>query len=143
MNTQAVKAIYTFEMNRAFRTWIQSILGPVIIYWYGGGLAIQGLLTVGTTVDARGCPIDLSADASIGGVVATNAGGCRVLRHGDLRQGRRHLAHRHPRGLRIPQGGRHAGRDPGRLRLVGRRTRHPMTLATPVVVTTTETMGER
>lgn len=31
-------------------------------------------------------PVDLSADASIGGVVATNAGGCRVLRHGDVRR---------------------------------------------------------
>ena len=31
-------------------------------------------------------PIDLSADASVGGVVATNAGGCRVLRHGDVRR---------------------------------------------------------
>ena len=31
-------------------------------------------------------PVDLSADASLGGLVATNAGGCRVLRHGDVRQ---------------------------------------------------------
>ncbi len=31
-------------------------------------------------------PIDLSADASVGGLVATNAGGCRVLRHGDVRR---------------------------------------------------------
>jgi FAD/FMN-containing dehydrogenase len=31
-------------------------------------------------------PVDLSADASVGGIVATNAGGCRVLRHGDVRR---------------------------------------------------------
>lgn len=31
-------------------------------------------------------PIDLSADASVGGLIATNAGGCRVLRYGDVRR---------------------------------------------------------
>lgn len=31
-------------------------------------------------------PIDLSADASIGGLIATNAGGSRVLRYGDVRR---------------------------------------------------------
>ena len=31
-------------------------------------------------------PVDLAADASVGGIVATNAGGCRVLRHGDVRR---------------------------------------------------------
>jgi FAD/FMN-containing dehydrogenase len=31
-------------------------------------------------------PIDLSSDPSVGGLVATNAGGCRVLRHGDVRR---------------------------------------------------------
>ena len=31
-------------------------------------------------------PIDLPADPSIGGLVATNAGGARVLRHGDVRR---------------------------------------------------------
>lgn len=31
-------------------------------------------------------PIDLSADASVGGLVATNAGGSRVLRYGDVRR---------------------------------------------------------
>ena len=31
-------------------------------------------------------PIDLGADASVGGMVATNAAGTRVLRYGDLRQ---------------------------------------------------------
>lgn len=31
-------------------------------------------------------PIDLSADASVGGLVSTNAGGSRVLRYGDVRQ---------------------------------------------------------
>jgi ABC-2 type transport system permease protein len=48
MNTQAVKAIYTFEMNRAFRTWIQSILGPVIstsLYFVVFGSAIGSRIT--------------------------------------------------------------------------------------------------
>jgi FAD/FMN-containing dehydrogenase len=31
-------------------------------------------------------PVDLSSDPSVGGVVATNAGGARVLRHGDVRR---------------------------------------------------------
>jgi FAD/FMN-containing dehydrogenase len=30
-------------------------------------------------------PVDLGADPSVGGIVATNAGGARVLRHGDVR----------------------------------------------------------
>jgi len=30
-------------------------------------------------------PVDLAADPSVGGIVATNAGGTRVLRHGDVR----------------------------------------------------------
>jgi FAD/FMN-containing dehydrogenase len=33
-----------------------------------------------------GLPVDLSSDPSVGGVVATNAGGARVLRHGDVRR---------------------------------------------------------
>jgi ABC-2 type transport system permease protein len=48
MNTQAVKAIYMFEMNRAFRTWIQSILGPVIstsLYFVVFGSAIGSRIT--------------------------------------------------------------------------------------------------
>jgi FAD/FMN-containing dehydrogenase len=31
-------------------------------------------------------PVDLSSDPTVGGVVATNAGGARVLRHGDVRR---------------------------------------------------------
>ncbi len=31
-------------------------------------------------------PLDLSSDPSVGGLVATNAGGARVLRHGDVRR---------------------------------------------------------
>jgi FAD/FMN-containing dehydrogenase len=31
-------------------------------------------------------PIDLAADPTVGGIVATNAGGARVLRHGDVRR---------------------------------------------------------
>lgn len=31
-------------------------------------------------------PIDLSADPSVGGLIATNAGGSRMLRHGDVRR---------------------------------------------------------
>src|SRR5690606_39902578 len=30
MNIEGVKAIYRFEMARAFRTWIQSIVSPVL-----------------------------------------------------------------------------------------------------------------
>jgi FAD/FMN-containing dehydrogenase len=35
--------------------------------------------------DGLELPVDLGADPSIGGIVATNAGGARVLRHGDVR----------------------------------------------------------
>src|SRR5690606_10143614 len=31
-------------------------------------------------------PIDLGADPTIGGMVATNTGGARMLRHGDVRR---------------------------------------------------------
>ena len=30
MNLEAIKAIYTFEMSRTFRTPLQSIISPVI-----------------------------------------------------------------------------------------------------------------
>ena len=51
----------------------------------GAGVLLSG---VAAAVAPHGLelPIDLSADASVGGVVATNAGGCRVLRHGDVRR---------------------------------------------------------
>jgi FAD/FMN-containing dehydrogenase len=51
----------------------------------GAGVLLSG---VAAAVTSHGLelPIDLSADASVGGVVATNAGGCRVLRHGDVRR---------------------------------------------------------
>ena len=48
MNLEAVKAIYTFEMTRAFRTWIQSILSPVIstsLYFVVFGAAIGSRIT--------------------------------------------------------------------------------------------------
>ena len=47
-NLQAVKSIYMFEMNRAFRTWIQSLLGPVIstsLYFVVFGAAIGNRIT--------------------------------------------------------------------------------------------------
>jgi len=51
----------------------------------GAGVLLSG---VAAAVAPHGLelPVDLSADASVGGVVATNAGGCRVLRHGDVRR---------------------------------------------------------
>jgi FAD/FMN-containing dehydrogenase len=51
----------------------------------GAGVLLSG---VAAAASAHGLelPIDLSADASVGGIVATNAGGCRVLRHGDVRR---------------------------------------------------------
>jgi ABC-2 type transport system permease protein len=48
MNLEAVRAIYKFEMARAFRTWIQSILSPVIstsLYFVVFGAAIGGRIT--------------------------------------------------------------------------------------------------
>ena len=51
MNTTAIRAIYRFEMARAFRTWMQSILSPVLstsLYFVVFGSAIGGRLkTVG------------------------------------------------------------------------------------------------
>ena len=48
MNLEAVKAIYTFEMARAIRTWQQSILAPVIstsLYFVVFGAAIGSRIT--------------------------------------------------------------------------------------------------
>jgi len=48
MNLEAVKAIYYFEMARTFRTWIQSILAPVIstsLYFIVFGSAIGTRIT--------------------------------------------------------------------------------------------------
>jgi ABC-2 type transport system permease protein len=45
VNIYAIKAIYRFEMARAFRTWIQSILSPVLstsLYFIVFGAAIGG-----------------------------------------------------------------------------------------------------
>jgi FAD/FMN-containing dehydrogenase len=51
----------------------------------GAGVLLSG---IAAAVSGHGLelPVDLSADASVGGMVATNAGGCRVLRHGDVRR---------------------------------------------------------
>jgi ABC-2 type transport system permease protein len=48
MNVQAVKAIYKFEMARTFRTWMQSIIAPVVstsLYFVVFGSAIGGRIT--------------------------------------------------------------------------------------------------
>ena len=48
MNLEAVKAIYSFEMARAIRTWQQSILAPVIstsLYFVVFGAAIGSRIT--------------------------------------------------------------------------------------------------
>jgi ABC-2 type transport system permease protein len=48
MNLEAVRAIYVFEMARTFRTWIQSIISPVVstsLYFVVFGSAIGGLIT--------------------------------------------------------------------------------------------------
>ena len=45
MNLEAVKAIYKFEMARTFRTWLQSIIAPVVstsLYFVVFGSAIGG-----------------------------------------------------------------------------------------------------
>jgi len=45
VNVHAIRAIYRFEMARAFRTWIQSILSPVLttsLYFVVFGAAIGG-----------------------------------------------------------------------------------------------------
>jgi FAD/FMN-containing dehydrogenase len=50
--------------------------GGVLLSQLEAALAEQGLMF----------PIDLGADPTVGGMVATNAGGTRLLRYGDLRQ---------------------------------------------------------
>ncbi|MFP5406516.1 MAG: ABC transporter permease, partial [Gammaproteobacteria bacterium] len=48
MNVYAIKAIYRFEMARAFRTWMQSILSPVLttsLYFVVFGSAIGSRIT--------------------------------------------------------------------------------------------------
>jgi ABC-2 type transport system permease protein len=48
MNLEAIRSIYTFEMSRYFRTWIQSIIAPVIstsLYFVVFGSAIGGRIT--------------------------------------------------------------------------------------------------
>lgn len=52
MNVHAIRAIYRFEMARAFRTWMQSILSPVLstsLYFVVFGSAIGGKIK---TVDS-------------------------------------------------------------------------------------------
>ena len=52
MNVHAIRAIYRFEMARAFRTWMQSILSPVLstsLYFVVFGAAIGGKIK---TVDS-------------------------------------------------------------------------------------------
>ena len=54
MNIYAVKAIYRFEMARAFRTWMQSILSPVLstsLYFVVFGSAIGGRLKTVDGID--------------------------------------------------------------------------------------------
>ena len=49
MNLHAIRAIYRFEMARAFRTWIQSILSPVLstsLYFVVFGSAIGSQIKV-------------------------------------------------------------------------------------------------
>jgi ABC-2 type transport system permease protein len=48
MNLEAVKSIYKFEMSRFFRTWIQSVISPVLstsLYFVVFGAAIGGRIT--------------------------------------------------------------------------------------------------
>ena len=54
MNTTAIRAIYRFEMARAFRTWMQSILSPVLstsLYFVVFGSAIGGRLKTVDGID--------------------------------------------------------------------------------------------
>ena len=51
----------------------------------GAGVLLSAV-TDATAPYGLGLPVDLSSDPSVGGVVATNAGGARVLRHGDVRR---------------------------------------------------------
>jgi len=54
VNTTAIRAIYRFEMARAFRTWMQSILSPVLstsLYFVVFGSAIGGRLKTVDGID--------------------------------------------------------------------------------------------
>ncbi len=51
----------------------------------GAGVLLSAV-TDAAAPHGLGLPVDLSSDPSVGGVVATNAGGARVLRHGDVRR---------------------------------------------------------
>lgn len=51
----------------------------------GAGVLLSSVAAACSTYGLE-LPVDLAADASVGGIVATNAGGCRVLRHGDVRR---------------------------------------------------------
>lgn len=54
MNLHAIRAIYRFEMARAFRTWIQSILSPVLstsLYFVVFGSAIGSQIKVVDHID--------------------------------------------------------------------------------------------
>jgi FAD/FMN-containing dehydrogenase len=64
----------TLEIDPVDRTVTAG--GGVLLSQLDAALAEQGLLF----------PIDLGADPTVGGMVATNAAGTRVLRHGDVRQ---------------------------------------------------------
>ena len=64
----------TLEVDPVDRTVTAD--GGVLLSRIDAALAAHGLLF----------PIDLGADSSIGGMVATNTGGTRLLRYGDVRQ---------------------------------------------------------
>ncbi|MDX9733895.1 MAG: FAD-binding oxidoreductase, partial [Thermoanaerobaculia bacterium] len=64
----------TLEVDPVERTVTAD--GGVLLSRIDAALAEHGLLF----------PIDLGADPSIGGMVATNTGGTRLLRYGDVRQ---------------------------------------------------------
>jgi FAD/FMN-containing dehydrogenase len=64
----------TLEIDAVDRTVTAD--GGVLLSQLDAALAEQGLLF----------PIDLGADPTVGGMVATNAAGTRVLRYGDVRQ---------------------------------------------------------
>jgi ABC-2 type transport system permease protein len=54
VNVHAIRAIYRFEMARAFRTWMQSILSPVLttsLYFVVFGAAIGGKIQVIDGID--------------------------------------------------------------------------------------------
>ncbi len=54
MNVHAIRAIYRFEMARAFRTWMQSIVSPVLttsLYFVVFGAAIGGKIQVIDGID--------------------------------------------------------------------------------------------